>query len=126
MRDITRRLNTIEKKLSVGKHREPTFPTVILCLTRGRMVNAEDQQKLGPEENWIIYQEQLQPQQEANEEYLKENPCGLPAIIKVELDVEKEYQARSTKSNQKQPKAEKLGQQDEQNREKGKADRPTA
>ncbi len=113
MRDINRRINTSEKKLSVGKHRKPTLPTTILCLTRGRTANAEDQQKLGPKENWITYQEQLQPQQEANEEYLKENPEGLPAIIKLELDVEKEYQARSTKSNQKQPKSEKLSLQNE-------------
>ena len=94
MRNISRRINTVEKKLSVGKHRKPTFPTTILCLTRGRTVNAEDERKLGPKENWITCQEQLQPQQEANEEYLKDNPCGLPAIIKIELDVEKEYQAR--------------------------------
>ncbi len=113
MRDINRRINTVEKKLSVGKHHNPTFPTTILCLTRGRMVNAEDEQKLGPKENWITYQEQLQPQQEANEEYLKENPCGLPTIIKIDLDVDEEYQARATKSNQKQPISRKLSLQDE-------------
>ena len=102
MRDINRRINTVEKKLSIGKHRKPTLPTTILCLTRERKVNAEDQQKLGPKENWITYQEQLQPQLKTNAEHLKDNPCGLPAIIKIELDVEKEYKARAMRSNQKQ------------------------
>ncbi len=51
MRDIARRINTVEKKLSVGKHRKLTFPVTILCLTRGRAANAEDKQKLGPKEN---------------------------------------------------------------------------
>ena len=113
MRDINRRINTVEKKLSIGKHRKPTFPTTILCLTRERKVNAEDEQKLGPKENWITYQEQLQPQQEANEEYLKENLWGLLKIIEIRLNVDKEYQARATKSNQKQPISEKLSLQNE-------------
>ena len=62
-----------------------------------------NEQKLGPKEKWITYQEQLQPQLKANAEHLKDNPYGLPAIIKIELDVDREYQARqrkTTKSNQ--------------------------
>jgi len=104
MRNISRRIDTVEKKLSVGKRRKPTFPTTILCLAGGHTANAEDKQKLGPKETWITYQEQLQPQQKANEEYQKENPDGLPAIIKIELDADKEYKARkqrkATKNNQ--------------------------
>ena len=67
----------------------------------------------GQKKTWITYHEQLQPQQKANEEYLQENPDGLPAIIKIELDTDKEYQARATKSNQKQPISEKLSLQNE-------------
>ena len=107
MRDISRRINTIEKKLKTGKHQEQSYPTIAIGLHRGRKMTADERQKLGPVETWITYQEQLHPQQEANEEYLKENPYGLPAIIKIDLDVDEEYQARSTKSNQKQPFAGK-------------------
>ena len=106
MRDISRRINTVEKKLSLRRHKKPTLPPIIVLTG---YTTAEDVDKLGPVETWITYQEQLQAGEKANAEYLKDNPGGLPEIITIELDVDKECKARATKSNQKQLKAEKLG-----------------
>ena len=106
MRDINRRVNAIEKKLSLRRHKKPTLPPIIV-LTIASTSIGKDIDKLGPVETWITYQEQLQAGEKANAEYLKDNPRGLPKIITIELDVEKERRARATKSNQKQPKAEK-------------------
>jgi hypothetical protein len=94
MRDIGSRINRIEKQLSVGKHQKPTLPAIILCLTKGRMMNAQDRQELGPEETWLTYQERLQAGEKANIEYLRDNPDGPVKIIQIELDVAKEFQAR--------------------------------
>ena len=67
---------------------------MIFCLYIETEIMAEGRDKLGPVETWITYQEQLQAGQEANAEYLKNNPYGLPEIIVIELDAGKEYQAR--------------------------------
>ena len=102
MSSISRRIDTIEKQLSIGRHEEPKPPEVILCLLGGRIITVEDEAILGPTETWITYQKQLQAGQREN---LKENSAGLPGIITIELDADKEYQAReqlkATKNNEK-------------------------
>jgi hypothetical protein len=92
MRDINRRINTIEKQLSLGQHEKRLRPTLIICSAANS--TDKDIESLGPLETWITYQEQLQAGQEANAEYLKNNPYGLSKTIVIELDVEKEYQGR--------------------------------
>ena len=103
MSDISRRINTIEKQLNVGQHKKPSSPPMI-CLHSETETMVEGRDKLGPVDTWITYQEQLHTQQEANAEYLKNNPYSLPQIIVIELDAGKEYQARgqlkATKNNQ--------------------------
>jgi hypothetical protein len=100
MSNIDRRLGKIEELLNVGKHHKSTFPKIVVALHRGREMTADERQRLGPVKNWITYQEQLQAGEKANAEYLKDNPDGLPRIIEIELDVDKEYQARTTKSSE--------------------------
>jgi len=104
MRDINRRINTIEKKLRLGRHQEPAFPTIVVALQLGREMTDEEQQELGAVETWITYQEQLQAGEKANAEYLKENPGGLPEIVIIELDVDKEHQAGQRKATKNNPK----------------------
>ncbi len=111
MRNISRRIDAMEKRLEIGQHKKPKT-LLILVLLKGRKVTPEDKEELGANETWITYQEQLQAQQKANTERLKDNPNGLGAIITIDLDVDEEYQARATKSNQKQPIFRKLSQQD--------------
>ncbi len=113
MKDVSRRLNTVEKQLSLGQHEKQLrlLPPIISSTPTNS--TGKDIEKLGPVKTWITYQEQLQAQQKANVERQKDNPNSIGATIIIDLDVEKEYQARSTKSNQKQPKAKKLSQQDE-------------
>ena len=96
MRGIYRRINNIEKRLSLRQHKKPTLPPIIVLTG---YTTAEEIGKLGPVETWITYQEQLQAGEKANAEYLKDNPGGLPKIITIELDSEKECRARATKSN---------------------------
>ena len=107
MRDISRRINTIEKQLSLGQHEKQIRFLPPIISSEPTNSTGKDIEKLGPVETWITYQEQLQAQQEANAELLKDNPNSLGAIIIIDLDVDKEYQARATKNNQKQPNAEK-------------------
>ena len=118
MRDISRRINTIEKHLSLGQHENQIrlMPPIISMTPTNS--TGRDFEELGPVTTWITYQEQLQAQQKANAELLKDNPNSLGAPIIMDLDVEKEYQARSTKNNQKQPISEKLSLQNEQVKEK--------
>ncbi len=104
MRNVSRRINTVEKQLSLGQHKNQILllPPVISSAPTNLM--GKDTEKLGPVETWITYQEQLQAQKKANAERQKDNPnsLGAPIIIR-ELDVEKEYQTRqrkSTKNNQ--------------------------
>lgn len=110
MNQISRRINTIEKKLRTGKHQEQAYPPIIITLQTGRNITAEDRQELGPTETWITYQEQLQAIEKDNAEYMEGR---LPPVAEIELNVDSEYQARATKSNQKQPKPEKLSLQNE-------------
>lgn len=104
MRNISRRIDTIEKRLSVGQHEKPRAPDMIICVLLGRSMTDEDRARLGPTETWITYQEQLQAGKNANAEYLKNNPFGLPKVITIKLDAHKEYQAReqlkATENNQ--------------------------
>ncbi len=106
MRDIYGRINNIEKRLSLRRHKKPTLPPIIVLAIASTSIG-KDIDKLGPVETWITYQKQLQAGEKTNAEYLKDNPGGLPEIITIELDVDKECKARATKSNQKQLKAEK-------------------
>jgi len=113
MRSIYGRINNIEKKLSLGQHEKQIWllPPIISCTPTNS--TGKDIEKLGPVKTWITYQEQLQAQKKANTERLKDNPNSLGAAIIIDLDIDKEYQARATKSNQKQLKAEKIGQNNE-------------
>jgi hypothetical protein len=93
MRNISRRIDTIEKKLSLGQHeKQIVFLPPILSLAP-RNSTGKDTEKLGPTKTWITYQEQLHTQQKANAEFLKDNPNCLGAPIVIDLDVEKEYLA---------------------------------
>ncbi len=75
MRDFSRRINTVEKQLNFGRHTKHILilPPLITSIS-GRTLTAEDEQKLGAIESWITYQEQLQAQEKANAEILKNNP----------------------------------------------------
>jgi len=47
MRDFGKRMNTIEKKLRVGRHQEPAFPRISIALFGGRKTTDEDRQSWG-------------------------------------------------------------------------------
>ena len=113
MRNISRRIDTIEKKLSLGQHEKQIrlLPPIISMTPTNS--TGRDFEELGPITTWITYQEQLQTQQKVNAELLRDNPNSLGAVITIDLDVDKEYQARATKINQKQPISEKLSLQNE-------------
>ena len=101
MRNISTRINTVEKRLSLGRHKKPPLlPFIIMAPTNA---TDKDIEKLGPAKTWITYQEQLQAQQKANAERLKDNPNSLGAIIVIDVNVDKEYQTRkqlkATKNN---------------------------
>jgi len=113
MRNISRRINTVEKQLSLGQHEKQIRLLPPLISNKPTNSTGKDIDKLGPTKTWITYQEQLQAQEKANAELLKDNPSNLGAPIIIDLDVDKEYQARATKSNQKQPKSEKSSLQNE-------------
>lgn len=59
MRDISGRVNAIEKKLSLRRHKKPTLPPIIV-LAIASTTKDRDIDELGPGETWITYQEQLQ------------------------------------------------------------------
>ncbi len=93
MRNISGRINTIEKQLSLGQHERPVPPTLVICGPTNAM--DEDIERLGPVETWVTYQEQFQAQKKADAERQKENPNSAGATIVIKgLDVDKEYQAR--------------------------------
>ena len=99
MRDISRRINTVEKQLSLGLHEKRIRllpPIISLAPTNSR---GNDIEKLGPLKTWITYQEQLQAQKKANAELLKDNPNSLGMPIIIDTSVDKEYQARAKKNN---------------------------
>ena len=47
MRDIRRRINTVEKTLRVGQHEQPAFPAVVVCIGPPDKATAEEQDKSG-------------------------------------------------------------------------------
>ena len=87
MSNITRRIDKLEKLMNVGN--EKSYPEVILVLTDddGLLNEQERRDKLGPTENWLTYQEQL----EAAREDLADDDIK---FIRLRLSVEKELQAR--------------------------------
>ena len=105
MRNVSRRINTVEKQLSLGQHEKQILllPPIISSAPTNLM--GKDIDKLGPVETWITHQEQLQAQQKANAELLKDDPNSLGVPIIIDLDVDKEYQARATKSGNEELKA---------------------
>lgn len=105
MRNISRRINTIEKQLSLGQHEKRPQTTLIIHTPTNS--TDKDIERLGLEEKWITYQKQLQAQQKANAERLKDNPNNLGATIIIDLDVEKEYQAREQLKGQSNAQYEK-------------------
>ena len=126
MRNISRRINTVEKQLSLGQHENQIrlLPPIISMTPTNS--TGRDFEELGPVKTWITYQEQLQAHEKANAERLRDNPNSLGAALIIRLDVDEEYQARATKSNQKQLKAKKRRLQDERGKGKAKTDSPTA
>ena len=94
MRNINRRINTVEKQLSLGQHENQIqllSPIISMTPTNS---TGRDFEELGPVTTWITYQEQLQAQQKANAELQKDNPNCLGAPVIIDLDVDEEYQAR--------------------------------
>ncbi len=104
MRNISRRINTVEKQLSLGQHEKQILFLPPLISSEPTNSTAKDTEKLGPVETWITYQEQLQAQEKANAEILKDNPNSFGAPIIIELDVDNEYRARATKSDKEELK----------------------
>ena len=97
MRNISRRIDAMEKRLGVGRHEgQIRLPSpLVICAPTNSM--GKDIDKLGPLKTWITYQEQLEAQEKANIEHLKDNPNSLGAPIIIDLDVDEEYQARAVK-----------------------------
>jgi len=98
MRDIGRRLNTIEKRLRVS--RESRIRPPILSSHIGRGPTPEDEERLGPAETWITYQEQLQAQEKANGEYLEDHSGCVPKVIVISLNADEECRRRSERECQ--------------------------
>ncbi len=94
MRNISRRINTVEKQLSLGQHEKQIQLLPPLISSTPTNSTGKDIDKLGPVKTWITYQEQLQAQEKANAKRLKDDPNSLGATIIIDLDVDKEYQAR--------------------------------
>ncbi len=92
MSDIRKRVKTIEKRLRPGKELGVCPPMVIV--SHGRNATAQDKHKLGPKESWLTHKQQLQAQERANVEYLKDHPGCLPKTIRIELDADEENRAR--------------------------------
>jgi hypothetical protein len=97
MSNLNRRINTIEKRLNVGQHTKSSQPPII-CVQYWSEPTI-DQESLGLVETWLTYQEQLHAGQEANAELLRENLFALPQTIVIELDADKELQARKAKDD---------------------------
>ena len=94
MRNISRRIGTIEKQLSLGRHEKQIRLLPPLISSEPTNSTGKDIGKLGTVETWFTYQEQLQAQEKANAELLKDNPNSLGAPIIIDLDVDREYQTR--------------------------------
>ena len=103
MGNISKRIGTIEKKLSLGQHEKQIQLFQFIICEDPTNSTGKDIDKLGPVETWITYQEQLQAEENAPIQLDKDDPSRLGAVIIMDLDVEKEYQARqrkTTKNNQ--------------------------
>ena len=106
MYSITRRIEKLEKMISVGKERD-ICEYIFTLLTTYDLKNWQEQRdKLGPVKNWLTYQEQLATARgnQANRVF---------RIIMINLSVERELKARelmsnATKNNEKQPKSTKF------------------
>ena len=95
MTNMKRRIDAIEKQLNFGQHAKQIRILPPLICGEPTNLTAKDTEKLGLVETWITYQEQLQAQEKANAEILKNNPNCLESLIMIELDVDKEYKARA-------------------------------
>ncbi|MHC4558610.1 MAG: hypothetical protein ACYS80_15070 [Planctomycetota bacterium] len=113
MHGINRRINSIEKKMSMGRHKKSNQPPLVLSVQKKNRVKAEWEDSLGPVNTWVTYQEQLSAAKQANAEFLKENPNSLPPSIVIELDADKEVQARSRLKANENNQILKNGGQDE-------------
>ena len=87
MSNITRRIEKLEKQMSLGKEIEISECIIILHEIDGLEHEQEQRDKLGPVENWLTYLEQLAAAREdkADREV---------RLIMVGLSVERELQAR--------------------------------
>ncbi len=63
MRDISRRINTVEKRLSIGQHEQQIRLLPPIVVYAATISTSRDIEMLGPKETWITYQEQLQAQE---------------------------------------------------------------
>ena len=105
MYSIARRINKLEKMISVGKERGIHEYIFSLLKTHDFENWQELRDKLGPVKNWLTYQEQLATSREDQADRV----CR---VIMINLSVERELQARelmsnATKNNEKQPKSTK-------------------
>jgi len=87
MSNIARRIEKLEKIMSVGKEREISECIIILHEIDGLENEQEQRDKLGPHKNWLTYQEQLATAREdqADREF---------RLIMIGLSVERELRAR--------------------------------
>ena len=107
MYSIARRIEKLEKMISIGKEREIReyiFTLLKICDLKNEQ---EQRNKLGPLKSWLTYQEQLATARE-------DQADSVFRIIMINLSVERELQARelmsnTTKNNEKQPKSTKPG-----------------
>lgn len=90
---IENRLARIERQLIPDSKVRKIHPPVIVTRC-GRQTTPRDEQALGPVQDWITYQKQLQTQEGANAEYLKAHPGSIGSVITIDLDVDEEYRVR--------------------------------
>jgi len=90
--NLEHRLGQIEREL-MPTTESGVLPPIIIDQCR-RQPTPEDEQELGPVEGWITYRMQLQAQEEANAEHLKNHPGGVGRPIFINLDVDEEYRVK--------------------------------
>ena len=89
---IEARLGRIERQLRPGREVEILPPVIVgHC---GRQPTPEEERQLGPLDGWITYGQQLEAQEQANAQYLREHPGSLGNVIMIDVDVDREYEAR--------------------------------
>ena len=91
MREHSKRLTAIEKRLMPDSG--ATIQPPVIIGFRGRRLKPADE-KLGPAEGWVTYQEQLRAQEAANAEYVRSRPGCIGCVIEINLNVDQEYEAR--------------------------------